>query len=313
MGANFPADSPLIESLKSAMPYIRLYRGSTFVLKIGGGIIADKEALDGFARQVALLDQLSIHCVLVHGGGPQATKMQERLGVASQVIAGRRVTDDDTLDIVKMVYGGTLNLDVLSALRRSGVHGVGISGIDGGLIHTVRRAPISVPHADGEERETDFGHVGDVTAEQIDAKLLSTLANADFVPVIASLAADTDGNILNVNADTLACELAIALQAKKMVFLTEAPGLMRDIKDPLSLVPFADPADIEAMKKDGGIQGGMLPKIKACVRAATNGVKRTHIINGLTPDSLLTELFTAEGCGTMIVGEREKVEYQEHG
>jgi acetylglutamate kinase len=305
--------SPLITSLKAAMPYVRLYQKEMFVLKIGGGIVAGQEALSDFAVQAALLQQFSIRVIVVHGGGPQATKMQEKLGIKPQMIAGRRVTDAETLEVTKMVYGGLLNLDVLSALRSHGVHAVGISGLDGNLINTNKRPPISVTDDNGEIREVDFGYVGDVSAEQIDTRLLTVLTEANYVPVVASLAADSRGNVLNVNADTLACEIAIALKAKKLVFLTESDGLLRDAADPASLVPFADPDDIAQILSLGGVKGGMKPKVAACVKAATSGVKRTHIINGLREESLLTELFTAEGCGTMIVGKREKTNYQEGG
>ncbi|MBZ0273597.1 acetylglutamate kinase [bacterium] len=304
---------PIVESLRTAMPYIRAYRGATFVVKLGGGILSHREALSDFAAQIALLEHLSVRPIIVHGGGPQATKLQERLGIRAQIIAGRRVTDAETLEVTKMIYGGLLNIEMLSALRAHHVPAVGVSGLDGNLVRTTRRAPIRVIDDEGSEREVDFGFVGDVNAGQIDARLLHILGQADFVPVLASLAADDAGNVLNINADVLAAELAIAVKATKLIFLTEVPGLLREPPDIASLVPFADPADIDALRADGVIKGGMGPKVEACVRAATNGVARTHIINGLAHDSLLTELFTAEGCGTMIVGEREKAAYQEGG
>lgn len=301
----------LIESLKTAMPYIRKYRGETFVVKIGGRILGDAAALSSFAHQIAFLQQLSIRVIVVHGGGPQASDFQRRLGMEPRMIAGRRITDEATLEVVKMVYGGLLNLNVLAALRANKVMAVGLSGLDANLVVTSRRAPMEVRLDDGSTDVIDYGHVGDVRAEQVDTRALRALCEAEIIPVVASLAADADGNVLNVNADTMASELAIALEAKKLVYLTDTIGLLRDKADPRTLVPFATPEDIDALTKQGAIDGGMGPKVRGCVRAATSGVKRTHIIHGLAEDSLLTELFTPEGCGTMIVGRPERDQYEQ--
>lgn len=301
----------LIDVLKTALPYIRKYRGATFVLKIGGRILGDPAALSGFAHQVAFLQQLSIRVIVVHGGGPQATDYQRRLGQTPMLIAGRRVTDDDTLEAVKAVYGGTLNINVLSAMREHHVAAVGLSGLDARLVTTTRRPPIEVRTDEGETRVVDYGHVGDVRAEHIDPSILRVLCEAEVVPVVSSLAADAEGRLLNVNADTMAAEIAVAMQVKKLVYLTDAPGLLRDKTDPDSLVPFATPEEIEKLMDAGAIDGGMGPKVKACVRAVTGGVKRTHIIDGLKDDSLLDELFTPEGCGTMIVAQLEREKYQQ--
>ncbi|MCL4236205.1 MAG: acetylglutamate kinase, partial [Deltaproteobacteria bacterium] len=274
----------LIESLKTAMPYIRKYRGETFVVKIGGRILGDAAALSSFAHQIAFLQQLSIRVIVVHGGGPQASDFQRRLGMEPRMIAGRRITDEATLEVVKMVYGGLLNLNVLAALRANKVMAVGLSGLDANLVVTSRRAPMEVRLDDGSTDVIDYGHVGDVRAEQVDTRALRALCEAEIIPVVASLAADADGNVLNVNADTMASELAIALEAKKLVYLTDTIGLLRDKADPRTLVPFATPEDIDALTKQGAIDGGMGPKVRGCVRAATSGVKRTHIIHGLAED-----------------------------
>lgn len=296
-----------IAGLKGALRYVRAYRDHTFVIKLGGEVIADQEALDRVAAQIGLLTSLSIQVVVVHGGGPQATALSRRLGQEPTIVAGRRVTDDSALEVAKMVYSGVLNVDLLAALRANEVQGVGLSGVDADLITARRRPPVKVVDDAGVSREVDFGHVGDI--DRVDPRVLTTLLQSRFVPVISSLAGDADGNIYNVNADTVAESLAVALQAQKLIFLTGAPGVLRDRNDPSSLVTFADPDDLAALLASGAVAGGMRPKVEACIRAATGGVERTHIIDGRLSDSILLEVFTGSGCGTMIVGRKEKATY----
>lgn len=296
-----------IAGLKGALRYVRAYRDHTFVIKLGGEVLADQEALDRVAAQIGLLTSLSIQVVVVHGGGPQATALSRRLGQEPTIVAGRRVTDDAALEVAKMVYSGVLNVDLLAALRANEVQGVGLSGVDADLITARRRPPVKVVDDAGVAREVDFGHVGDV--DRVDPRVLTTLLQSRFVPVISSLAGDADGAIYNVNADTVAESLAVALQAQKLIFLTGAPGVLRDRNDPSSLVTFADPDDLAALLASGAVAGGMRPKVEACIRAATGGVERTHIIDGRLSDSILLEVFTGSGCGTMIVGRKEKATY----
>ena len=300
--------SEMIRSLKEALDYTRLYRDQTFVIKVGGEVLGSRKVLDEVAVQVALLESLSIRVVLVHGGGPQATELSRRLGLEPQMVAGRRVTTPEVLEVAKMVYAGQLNVDVLSALRARGVRAVGLSGIDAGLVTATRRPPVEVKDDDGATRTVDYGEVGDI--ESVDAAVLEQLLPAGVVPVIASLAADAQGRPLNVNADSLAEALARSLKAKKLVFMTGAPGLLRDPADPSSLVAFATPDDLVGLLEGGAVRGGMRPKVEACLRAVAGGVRRTHIIDGRTPDALLVELFTGHGCGTMIVASREAAEYE---
>ena len=292
-----------IAALKGTLRYVRAYRDRVFVVKLGGEILADAAALDGLAAQVALLSSLGIRVVVVHGGGPQASELSRRLGHEPRMVAGRRVTDDAALDVATYVYAGRLNVDVLSALRRQGVQAVGLSGIDAELVTARRRPPRTVRLDDGSEQLVDFGHVGDI--ERVDPRVLVHLLEAHFVPVVASLAGDADGAVYNVNADTLAEELAVALGAKKLVFLTAAPGLLRDAADPSSLVTFADSEGLATLLASGSVSGGMRPKVEACLRAASRGVERTHIVDGRAPDALLLEVFTGEGVGTMIVDRKE--------
>ena len=296
-----------IAGLKGALRYVRAYRDHVFVVKLGGDVLADREVLDQVAAQLALLYSLSIRLVVVHGGGPQASAMSRRLGQEPQLIAGRRVTDSGALEVAKMVYAGLLNTDLLAALREHDIQAVGLSGVDADLLTARRRPPVKVVDDNGTAREVDFGHVGDI--ELADPRVLTTLLDARFVPVVASLAGDGDGNVYNVNADTVAESLAVALKAQKLIFLTGAPGVLRDRDDPTSLVTFADPDELAALMASGALAGGMRPKVEACIRAATGGVERTHIIDGRAPDSLLLEVFTGAGCGTMIVGRKEKATY----
>lgn len=296
-----------VAGLKGALRYVRAYRDNVFVVKLGGDVLEDPGALDHVAGQVGLLASLGIRIVVVHGGGPQASAMTRRLGLEPRVVAGRRVTDDAVLEVVKMVVGGRLNVDILAAFRGHEVHAVGLSGVDAGLITVRRRPPVEVTDDAGKTGLVDFGHVGDV--DLVDPAVLLTLLGARFVPVVASLAGDADGEVYNVNADTVAEALAVALKAQKLIFMTGAPGLLRDREDPASLVTFADAADLQALLEAGAVAGGMRPKVEACIRAATGGVERTHIIDGRLPDSLLLEVFTGAGCGTMIVGRKEKATY----
>ncbi len=296
-----------IAGLKGALRYVRAYRDQVFVVKLGGDVLNDAEVLDEVTGQLALLSSLSIRLVVVHGGGPQASALSRRLGQEPQMVAGRRVTDDAALEVAKMVYAGQLNVSLLAALRGHRVQAVGLSGVDADLITAHRRPPVTVVDDTGRSREVDYGHVGDL--DRVDTRVLTTLMDARFVPVVASLAGDDDGNVFNVNADTVAEALATALRAQKLIFLTGAPGVLRDRNDPSTLVTFADPDDLAGLMASGALAGGMRPKVEACIRAATGGVERTHIVDGRAPDALLLEVFTGAGYGTMIVGRKEKATY----
>lgn len=296
-----------ITGLKGALRYVRAYRDNIFVLKLGGEVAAESDVLDHVAAQIALLSSLGIRLVVVHGGGPQATEFSRRLGVEPRMVNGRRVTDDTALDIAKMVYAGSINVNLLAALRSHEVQAVGLSGVDAELITAHKRPPVSVSIEGRPPELVDFGHVGDIDA--VDPRIIHTLLEARFVPVVAGLAGDQDGRVYNVNADTVAESLAVALKAQKLIFLTGAPGVLRDRNDPSTLVTFADPEELGSLIASGSIQAGMLPKVEACIRAATNGVERTHIIGGKGTDALLLEVFTGSGCGTMIVGRKEKAAY----
>lgn len=299
-----------LTGLKGALSYVRAYRDKTFVVKLGGEVLADQRALDNLATQLALLSSLGIRIVVVHGGGPQISRLQRRLGQEPQMIAGRRITDDAALEAATMVFAGQVSTQVCSALRQHGVAAVGLTGVDAELITASRRPPTMVRDDQGQERLVDFGHVGDVST--VDPRLLEHLVAARFVPVVGSLAGDHQGRVFNVNADTVAQVLATALCAEKLVFLTGAPGVLRQRDDPATLISFADADDLQPLLADGSISGGMRPKVDACLRAVASGVVRTHVIDGRTPDALLLEVFTGSGVGTMIVLRKGKLDGDDH-
>ena len=289
-------DSPLM--LKQAIPYIRMYKGKIFVVKVGGRVVGRKETLDALVEDVCLLQQVGIRVVLVHGGGSQASDLSKRLGLEPKLVDGRRVTDAQTLEVAKMVYAGTLNVDILATFRAHETSAVGVSGIDAGLV-VARKRPVGA---------VDYGFVGDI--ESVNPTVLTTLLDAGMTPVVACLGADAEGGVLNINADSVAEAIARALKAEKLVVVTDTEGILHDVGNPGSLVSYADIEEVEVMKASGRLTGGMLPKVAACIRALQGGVRRTHVINGLKPGALLREIFTNAGCGTMIVEKREGQAYQ---
>lgn len=293
-----------VSLLKEALPYLRRHRRRTMVVKLGGEIAANPEALDSLAQELSLLAHVNIRIVVIHGGGPQATALSRRLGLEPKMVQGRRVTDAETLDVAKMVFAGSINLDILSALRGHGVRAVGLSGVDGDILHARRRPPTEVEdRATGERQVVDFGHVGDVV--NVDTTLLSLLVENGYVPVVSSLGSDAEGNVLNINADTVASVIAKDLAASKLLSLTAVRGLLRDAKDPNSLVSRLTVREARAALDAGWIAGGMVPKVKTLLEAVEGGVEAGHILSGVDPNSLLLELFTTEGVGTLIVPDDE--------
>ncbi len=289
-----------VRLLKEALPYLRRHRRKTMVIKLGGELAANKDVLRSLAQDVSLLAHVNIRIIVVHGGGPQATAMSKQLGLEPKMVQGRRVTDEATLAVAKMVFGGQINVDILSALRAQGVKVVGLSGVDGDILQAVRRPP--TPMTDdvtGETTVVDFGHVGDVT--DVDTTLLRLLVESGYVPVISSLASDEEGNILNVNADTVASVIAQDVQAERLISLTSAPGLLRDPDDLDSLIPEITTASARTSIRAGGIRGGMIPKITTLVEAVEAGVGGAVILPGATESAVLLELFTDRGLGTLIL------------
>ena len=301
-----------ISILKQALPYLRHHRKSTMVVKLGGEIAANAVALRSLAADMSLLSHVGIRIVLIHGGGPQATEMQRRLGLEPVMVGGRRVTDEATLDVAKMIFAGKINTDILSALRAEGVSAVGLSGVDGDILHATKRPPTEVVDPEtGKKQMVDFGLVGDIKA--VNTSLVRLLLNNKYVPVLASLASDSQGNILNINADTVASALAKDLKAAKLVILTGVPGLMRDKNDPSTLVTRITTDEARAAMTNGSVTGGMLPKLKALVEAVEGGVGRGHILSGTEPGAILLELFTSGGSGTLVAEPHDQSEIVDGG
>lgn len=299
-----------VTTLVEALPYIQKYKGRTFVVKLGGELVERQEALASIAADCTLLSLVGVRLIVVHGGGPQADRLSERLGVQPQHIQGRRITDDQALEVAKMVFAGSINLEVSSALRARGARAVGLSGVAGDIIRARRRPPsVMTDPVTGEKRQVDFGHVGDVTS--VDTRLLSLMVDHGYLPVVACLAGDGEGNVLNINADTVAAAIAADAKAEKLVLLSNVPGLLRVPDDPTSLIRTLSVDEARALQKGGSIRGGMQPKLEALLRAIEGGVPRTHLLNGFEPNALLLEIFTAKGSGTMLATAAETAAYRQ--
>ena len=292
--------SATMDSLKRALPYVRLFKGKTFVVKIGGAPCSEPSLLRDLAEQLSVVRELGVHVVLVHGGGPQTSLLSRKLGIEPRMIEGRRVTDAAALEVAVMTMNGAVNTNVLAACRAVGLQAVGVSGVDAGMVKARRRAPRSVI-VDGTPTMVDFGHVGDV--DSVDPTLPEKLMAAGYLPVVSPLAADDAGNVLNINADTVAASLARALRAEKLVFVSDVPGILEDKGDPSSLISCTDLRGLEELVDNGSVASGMLPKASAIRMALEQGVARVHVI-GSQRASLLTEIFTNEGSGTLIVRDR---------
>ena len=286
----------VVSALKHAAPYIRLFKGKVFVLKAGGEIFADPVQTSALMEQVGILHQVGIRVVLIHGGGPQSTELATALGLDTQFVDGRRVTDGASLDVATMVLNGQINTRVLAACRDLHIPAVGISGVDAGLIRAHRRPPV-----EREGKEVDYGFVGDIDSVEIDI-LVKQLDNG-LMPVVSPLSCDETGTLLNINADTVAAAIAAELGAEKLILLTGAAGVLEDVNDPHSLISYIDRAALDKLRDDGKLADGMLPKAAAIDAALADGVSRVHVISYKVPDSLLLEVFTNEGTGTLVVND----------
>jgi acetylglutamate kinase len=287
----------VVSALKHAAPYIRLFKGKVFVLKAGGEIFANKTRTQAFMEQVGILHQVGIRVVMIHGGGTQSTELATALGLDTTFVDGRRVTDGPSLDVATMVLNGQINTRILAACRDLQIPAVGISGIDAGLIRAHRRPPV--------EREggsaVDYGFVGDI--DSVDADILVKQLDNGLMPVVSPLSCDESGTVLNINADTVAAAIAAELNAEKLIITTGAPGILEDIEDPQSLISYVDRAALDKLKAEGKLADGMLPKAAAIDAALANGVNRVHVISYKVPDSILLEVFTNEGTGTLVVND----------
>lgn len=289
--------------LLDAHPYIRLFRGRTFVVKLSGSLLEERIRTE-ISRDLALLHDVGIRIVVVHGGGPQLDAHCQKMEIPRQVVAGRRVTDARTQEAARMVFMGLLNTELVGALSAQGLRAVGLSGGDGGVVSGLRRPTRMVRDpSTGEETKVDFGFVGDI--HTVDRTLLDVVMEKGMVPVLAPLIGGPGGVLLNVNADTVAARVAMALNAEKLILCTSVAGLLEDPADPRRLVSYGDLDTVDELVARGVVSGGMLPKLAAIGEALRGGVQRVHIIDGTRPHSLLMEIFTNEGVGTMLVRKRD--------
>jgi acetylglutamate kinase len=291
-----------IRALRSAVPYIRMYKGKTFVVKAGGGVFADVEATRLLIEQLAILHYFGVRVVMVHGGGPQLTELSESLGLATQIVNGRRVTDAKSIDVTAMVLNGLINTRILAICRDLNIDAVGISGVDAGLVRAHRRAPVKLD--DGSERTVDYGFVGDVDA--VDTAVLKKLLDNGLMPVVSPLSADEKGVLLNINADTVAAAIGAAVQAEKLILCTGAPGILENAADQAdqgSLISYTDLAGLQRLRDAGALLDGMLPKAKAIEDALRGGVRRVHVVSYKSAEGILGEVFTNEGTGTLVVAD----------
>lgn len=277
--------------LVQALPYFKQYVGKTIVVKYGGNAMLNEDLKKAVMEDIVLLSTIGIHTVLVHGGGPEINAMLEKTGKESKFIGGLRYTDAETMEIVQMVLTGKLNKDIVGLLLQAGGKAVGLSGVDAGLLRAKKI----------EKDGVDLGFVGDVT--EVNPELLQTLLSQGYIPVVSTVAIGETGDInrYNINADTAAAKIAVALKAEKFVQLTNVPGLLRDVNDPSTLISKLDHTAIPSMVATGVISAGMIPKIECNLEAIKGGVPRTYIIDGRVPHALLLEMFSDRGIGTMIV------------
>ncbi len=288
-----------LDLLREALPYIRRFKGKTFVVKLSGKVTEDRTVLISLAEELALMHQVGIRLCVVHGGGKQLSDLAALMGVEQTIIEGRRVTDDATLEMAKMIFAGKINTDILAALRHRGVEAVGLSGVDGNIVHAERRPPKEIMNREtGESEHIDFGHVGDII--EINSRLLMVLLDHGYLPVISSLGADAAGTVFNINADTIASEIAIQLKAEKLVLLSDVDGIYLRAGEPETKLSRLTADEAEELVQQGSATGGMIPKLQNIIELLRRGVGSAHIIDGTARNALLAEVFTDKGTGTMI-------------
>src|SRR5512136_2290580 len=281
--------------LMEALPYIQQFHGKTIVIKLGGHAMVDPVVLENAIRDAVLLHYVGIRVVLVHGGGPEISEKMKQMGKESVFVGGLRVTDQETLEIAQMVLVGKINANIVALIAKCGARGVGISGSDGNLI-LARKMEIQKVDVGGVQKEVDLGHVGEI--ERIDPALLNTLLDTQYIPVVAPIAIDRYGGSLNINADTAAGDIAIALKAYKLVNMTDVDGVMDKGRTKVFRKLTID--EVNGLLKSGAIGEGMIPKVGSIMKAVENGVSYAHIINGNVEHNLILELFTRDGVGTML-------------
>lgn len=296
MSLDFDSARNIASVLTEALPYIQRFTGKTIVVKYGGNAMIDETLKNSFARDIVLMKLVGVNPVVVHGGGPQIGKLLERIGKESRFVAGMRVTDAETMDVVEMVLGGSVNKEIVNLINSKGGRAIGLTGKDGNLIRA-RKMTVRRPDAADPSEQIDIGYVGEV--EAIDASVVQMLDRSDFIPVIAPIGVGEDGRSYNINADLVAGKLAEVLQAEKLILLTNTPGVL-DKEG--RLLTGLDAERVQALIADGTIYGGMLPKIGCALDAVQGGVRDVHIIDGRVEHAVLLELFTDAGVGTLIRG-----------
>ena len=284
-----------IAALRRAIPYLRLYQGKTFVVKASGEVFNSPASTRALVEQLGILHQLGIRVVLVHGGGAQATQLGDKLGIESRFVQGRRVTSESMIELMAMTLSGSVNTAILAAARALGVAAIGVSGVDSALVRARKRPPTR----DADVSMVDWGCVGDIVS--VNTSFLQKLLDDGLLPVVSPLSADDAGLLLNLNADVVAARLAVELRAEKLLLVTGVPGILRNAADASSLVSYTDIRGLNTMQEQGALSGGMLPKTAAIKDALYGGVSRVHVVSFKVEDSLLTEVFTNEGCGTLVV------------
>src|SRR5262245_4280848 len=301
---NTNASTIVITALRHALPYLRVYKHKVFVLKAGGDAFVTPEGTRSLMEQIGILHQVGIRVVLVHGGGPQSTALSKRLGLSTQMVEGRRVTDAQTLEVSTMVLNGEINTRIVAQCRALDIPAIGISGVDGALVKASKRPPVQVGG-----QTIDYGFVGDIFG--IDPAIIVKQLDNGLVPIVSPLSADDSGTLLNINADTVAAMIACELKAEKFIMATGTPGILESLEDPRSLISYIDRGGLRRLREDGKISGGMLPKVSAIERALSGGVPRVHVISYAQADSLLLEVFTNEGTGTLVVNDTKALRPEE--
>jgi acetylglutamate kinase len=294
-----PDPSVAVRALRSAAPYIRMYKNKVFVIKAGGAVFSDEASTRGLIEQVTILHQVGIKTVLVHGGGPQMDSLQATLGIDTKMINGRRVTDGKSIEVTAMALNGLINTRILAICRALDVEAIGLSGVDAGLIRAHKRKPVAV--SPGSSETVDYGFVGDIDA--VNSSVLEKLLDNGLMPVVSPLSADSNGILLNINADTVAAAIGGALHAEKLVLCTGAQGILERVEDPHSVISYTDIEGLKRLREQGSLKDGMLPKAAAIEQAILGGVRRVHVISYKSADSLLAEIFTNEGTGTLVVAD----------
>ena len=276
------------EVLTQALPYIKKYSGKIVVIKYGGNAMVNEQLKQQVMEDIALLWLIGVKVVLVHGGGPEISETMKRLGKQAQFVNGLRVTDKETVDIVQMVLAGKVNKTLVNLLQMKGGHAVGLSGIDGGIIEATMK-------------DEALGYVGKIT--RIRTQPITDLLEKNYIPVISTVASDRQGNTYNINGDTAAANIAGALNAERLIMMTDIAGILRDKDDPSTLIPALTVSEAKKLFDEGVISGGMIPKVDCCIEAIGKGVKHVVIMDGRVPHSILMELLTDEGAGTMVMGD----------